>query len=140
MNPIQINLSRPNNWQDMVSNLSEWKDWDRAWRRKLGWRSGLQFWGKTNVHRSRLLLSRHWPHRLCWSWCVWVGVRRHDEPRRFFVNVARKYRSITIQVWSIYTLFTWQDYDWMAGRLARETAPTIYWKHHLEHATPAGTA
>ena len=67
---IKVSLKKPPHWRDIASNAKTWDTWDRAWRRKLGWRAGLRFWGKTNVPGSRTLLSRHWPHHLCWSWSM----------------------------------------------------------------------
>lgn len=138
-----IDWTRPGSWKDRASNLAEWDRWDRTERRKLGWRAGLHFWERTNVPGSRVLVSRHWPHRLCWSWSVWVGKYREgfDGPRQFSFTASRRYRFIRLWVWTHYVNVTWQDSDWMVGLGYRgEDAPKIYWKHHLEHAEPAGSA
>lgn len=143
MKRIKIDLSKPNsNWREAASNLSDWERWDRSWRHKLGWRAGLSFWSKTNTPGSRVLLSRHWPHRLCWSWSIWVGKRREgfDGPPKFILMVSRRYRMADLWLWWVYVRFSWQDSDWMPGISYKKDAPTIYWKHHLEHAAPAGTA
>lgn len=45
-----------------------------------------------------------------------------------------------VQLWSVYAQFNRQDSDYMIGLSYKKDAPTIYWKHHLEFAEPAGTA
>jgi hypothetical protein len=139
---FNIDMEKPNSWRDRASNLDEWIRWDRAMRRKLGWRAGLSFWSETNVTGSRSLLARHWPHRLCWSWSIWVGRHREgfDGPRHLSFVASRKYRFARLWFWWVYLNVSWQDSDWMAGLTYRDNAPKIYWKHHLEHAVPAGTA
>jgi len=144
MKYLKIDLTKPEGgWRERASNLEEWQAWDRAWRKKLGWRAGLAFWRKTNTPKSRVLLSRHWPHRLCWSWSIWVGLRREgfDGPPHFSLMISRRFRMARIQIWSVHAQFNRQDSDWMValGRF-KEGSPTMYWKHHLEHAEPAGTA
>lgn len=142
--PFKFNFTRAARWQDQASNAADWVRWDRDWRRKLGWRAGLVFWGKTNVKGSRVLLCRHWPHRLCWSWSIWVGKRRegYDGPMRFSIVVLRQYRSASLWLGSFYINLHWQDSSFMVavGPDFKSDAPKIYWKHHLENAEPAGTA
>jgi len=144
MKPFVFNLARPmGNWRENASNFVQWQEWDRQWRHKLGWRAGLAFWKKTNVKGSRVLLSRHWPHRLCWSWSIWVGVARpeYDGPNRFFIVIMRPYRNVQWRIWRFIGSVHWQDSDHMAalGRY-RDGAPKIYWKQRLANAEPAGTA
>lgn len=89
----KVDLTPAQRWEDSASNLADWKGWDRMMRSRCGWLAGLAFWGKTNTESSRVLLSRHWPHRLCWSWSIRVGVRRDvemDGPRR--VSLGRRDR------------------------------------------------
>jgi hypothetical protein len=142
--PFKFNMARSPSWRDSASNVAEWDAWDRAWRHKLGWRAGLKIWGQTNMAGSRTLISRHWPHRLCWDWSVWVGRWRegHDGPRRCSIVVSRPYRFAEIWVWTHYARLSWQNSQWMVavGPTYRPGAPKIYWKHHLENAIPAGTA
>lgn len=141
MQRFSIDLTRPHSWRDDASNLEEWKLWDSMMRRNFGWRAGLAFWNKVSTPGSRSLVSRHWPHRLCWSWSVWVGKHREgfDGPRRFSFVASRKYRFVEVWVWTHYVRVAWQNYDWMAG-LQYKDAPKIYWRHHLERAEPVGTA
>lgn len=142
---IKIDLRRRTgeSWRSQASNAEAWLSWDRAWRRKLGWRAGLAFWSQTNTPGSRVLLSRHWPHRLCWSWSIWVGLMRpeFDGPRRFLFILRRPYRQFDVRLWWVKVNYHWQDSAWM-GALgpAYADAPKLYWKHHLENAEPAGTA
>lgn len=140
--PFKIDLTKPPCWRDHASNVEVWDAWDSAWRKRLGWRAGLTFWGKTNTPKSRILLSRHWPHRLCWSWSIWVGLARPGFDRKCFsFVVSRRWRMTDIRLWWFKFSFNTQDSDWMAGLGPyRQDAPKIYWKHHLQHAEPAGTA
>jgi hypothetical protein len=144
MKRFHFDWGRPvSDWREGASNLAEWQAWDRSWRRKLGWRAGLTFWSKTNVPGSRSLLARHWPHRLCWSWSIWVGVARpdFDGPNRIYLNVSRRYRSIEWRLWRFKGSTHWQDSDWMVALGPyKDDAPKIYWKHHLEHAEAVGSA
>lgn len=139
---FRCDFEKPGCWRERASNLAEWEAWDRAWRKKLGWRAGLRFWSKTNVPGSRSLLSRHWPHRLCWSWSIWVGIARPGYDKKCFLfSYSRKYRRLDVRLWWFKLDWSWQDSQWMVGLGPyRKDAPTIYWKHHLEHAVPAGTA
>lgn len=141
--PIRIDFTPGQNWRDDASNLAEWDVWDRAWRKKLGWRAGLRFWGGTSTPGSRVLISRHWPHLLCWSWSVWVGKRREgfDGPRRFSIGYSRQYRCADIWLFVVYARLSWQNYGHMANVGPRYAdAPKIFWKHHLENAEPLGSA
>jgi uncharacterized protein YdaU (DUF1376 family) len=139
-----INLEKPRDWRDGAYNLAEWKAWDRAQRTRLGFFSGLKFWGTTNTPGSRVLLSRHWPHRLCWDWSIWVGLHRGadwDGPLKVAFIVSRKYRNVNISLLWFKLNANWQNYQHMAGLgpIGRG-APSILWNHHLEHAEPAGRA
>lgn len=139
----KVDLTPAARWEDSASNLDVWRQWDATMRQRCGWRAGLAFWGKTNTEGGRVLLSRHWPHRLCWSWSIWVGLRRGvdmDGPSRVSLVIGRPYRFCEIQIVRAYVRVTWQNYGWMVASRYEAGAPTIYWKHHLEHAVPAGTA
>lgn len=142
MRRFSIDWTSPRHWRDDASNAADWEYWDREIRRKLGWRAGLAFWSKTSTPGSRVLLSRHWPHHLCWSWSIWVGKWRqgYDGPRQLSFVASRRYRFIRLWLWGVYVNVSWQDSDWMAGLAYRGEAPKLYWKHHLLHAEPAGSA
>lgn len=140
---MSIDLEKPNDWRDGASNLEQWSSWDRAQRRKRGILAGLVFWSKTNVPRSRVLLSRHWPHRLCWDWALWVSMHRpgYDGARSLSLVVTRKYRSVSLNLVFVRFRLSWQNSQWMvASGPLRETAPKILWVHHLAAAEPAGHA
>lgn len=49
---------------------------------KLPWWSGLRI-RKTN-ERGMFCFSRHYPHRLCWDWSFWFGVRLDRRGKRDF--------------------------------------------------------
>lgn len=140
---IGIQLQRPRSWRDDAYNLADFDAWDRAQRRKLGWRAGLAFWTKTNVPGSRVLISRHWPHLLCWSWAVWVGGHRKgfDGPRRFILQVSRPYRMVHLNLFGPSIRLSWQDYGHMAALGPDgERAPRVLWNHHLKNMPAAGSA
>jgi hypothetical protein len=141
---VGFNFEKPGKWQDNALNLDAWKAWDRAQRQRLGFFSGLKFWSKTNTPGSRVLLARHWPHRLCWDWSIWVGFYRgakYDGPRKFLLSVSRKYRSINVSLFFVNAHITWQNYSYMGGLGPTGTeCPQIIWAHHLQHAEPMGTA
>ncbi len=139
-----VNLTKPKDWRGGAYNLKEWEAWDAAKRKKLGFFAGLKFWSKTNTPHSRVLLSRHWPHRLCWDWSIWIGMHRGahwDGPLKLAFIVARQYRSVDIRLLWFKMHWTWQNYGYMpALGPAGDGAPDILWNHHLEHAEPAGSA
>jgi len=140
--PFKIDLTPPaNNWRENASNFGAWEKWDKSWRKRLGWRAGLSFWSKTNVEGSRSF-SRHWPHRLCWSWSIWVSRNRPGfETNRIGFVFVRRYRNFDLMLWKWRVTGHWQNYDYMAGLGPyKEGAPKIYWKHHLQNAEPAGSA
>lgn len=142
---IKIDLRRAPRWEEHASNLDEFRQWDRAHRKRLGFLAGLQFWGKTNTPHSRVLLSRHWPHKLCWDWSMWVTWWHRDREeysgsRRLSLHLSLYYRSIDLHFWLGSISLSWQNYGYMGGLAVKPPAPKIYWKHHLEQATPMGRA
>lgn len=142
MKHFHVDLTKRRSWREDASNPADWEAWDRAWRKKLGWRAGLTFWRKTNVPGRRLLIARHWPHRLCWSWGVdvsWLRPERGDI-RRFAFYASTLSHSVDLYLWFWSIDYHWQNYDWMVAVHLKGSEPKIYWKHHLEHAAPVGTA
>lgn len=137
-----FNPKKPGSWKDRAVNAAEWETWDRDQRKAQGWRSGLGFWTKTNCEGSRVLLARHWPHRLCWSWSIWVGLHRkkYDGPRRLEFVFHRGYRFLNVSLFGPYIRVSWQDSDHMIGLGYRDSGPKIIWAHHLQHAEPVGSA
>lgn len=126
---FRIDVRRPPSWQDRAENLPEWRRWDRQMRRRVGWRAGLNFWTKTNMRGSRVLLSRHWPHLICWSWSIWVGRWRagYDGPLRLSLHVSRYYRHADLWLFWWYVRVSWQDYGHMACSRYEGEAPEIRW-------------
>lgn len=143
MDLLKLDLQRPKSWRASASNLEDWVKWDRAWRKRLGWRAGLGFWQKSNVSTDRIIAYRHWPHRLCWQWTVRVGLyRKGYDTRRIGLTFSRRYRTASLHLWLIHFDAAWQDSDHMVavGPPYNEDAPKIYWKHHLENVEPMGSA
>jgi len=59
--------------------------WLTAQARKLWpWHAGLRFWEKTNCARTWVLVSRHHPAILTWSWSVWVALFPRTSARLLF--------------------------------------------------------
>lgn len=140
---VSVLLSRPRCWREDAYNLTAFDAWDREQRRKLGWRAGLRFWKKTNIPGSRVLISRHWPHLLCWQWSVWVGRYQgleKDGHRRFALIYLRPHRSFELRLFGPYLRVMWQDSDWMTACGYSPASPKILWQHHLEAAEPQGSA
>lgn len=136
---IVLDLQRPRDWRDDVYNLRQFDAWDLSQRQARGWLAGLAFWQRTNVPYSRVLVARHWPHLLCWSWSCWLGLHRpgFDGPRRLTIVVERG-RSIELRLFGPWLRWSRQDYGHMGKRDCG--APEIVWQHHLRQAQPAGHA
>ncbi|MFC5423233.1 hypothetical protein ACFPOB_27180 [Bosea eneae] len=141
---VQFDFKPARCWRDDAYNLAKFDAWDHAERRKRGWRAGLSFWGRTNVQGSRVLIARHWPHLLCWSWSIWVSRYRkgYSGPRRFVLQVHRGYRFAEIALFGPSIRLSWQDSGWMPAvdRRGPDGAPKILWNHHLANAEAAGSA
>jgi hypothetical protein len=62
-------------------------------KRISGWRSPYQFFTRTNVAGSWVLVSYHHPAQLCWEWSIWLSVgkqaRRSSKPWRWFHHSSR---------------------------------------------------
>lgn len=141
---FNLDLTKSRNWRESAANLSEWEAWDRIERERRGFFAGLKFWRKTNVPGSRVLLSRHWPHRLCWDWSVWIGLHRgkeYDGSLGVRINISRRYRVVNIDVLWLKFHVHWQGSQYMAalGPFSAE-APKIVWMHHLARADGSNDA
>lgn len=135
--------TKPHDWRDNASNLEEWESWDRAKRKERGWFAGLDFWKRTNVPSRYTLLSRHWPHRLCWDWSISVGLVRplYDGSRKVSFILSRKHRILDICLIFFNVHAAWQNYQYMGGMgIDGQSVPKIYWSRHLKNADPAGNA
>jgi hypothetical protein len=108
---LKIDFTRPRSWRDRAPSLAEWERWDCRMRRRFGWRAGLSFWSRTNTPGQRVLLSRHWPHRVCWSWSISFGRRREGwhGPRHFSFVASRKDRFMGLWLWVMYVNMSYQD-------------------------------
>jgi hypothetical protein len=133
-----IDLKPGRNWRDDALNLAEFDAWDDAERARRGWLAGLSFWTKTNVKGERILLSRHWPHLLCWSWSIRVGWRNRSRPRRAFAFLMhRRYKRFELSLFGPFIEAHWQDYGHMAA-VSRNDAPKIVWTHHQTRSAEDG--
>lgn len=137
--------TRPNNWRERATakSLAAFDAWDRAQRKRLGWRAGLRAWSKTNVARRRNLLSRHWPHKLCWDWlvCASIVLPVNAETNGLKLILSRRYRHVDVVLGPLHIHAAWQDSGYMAGvGPYRTEAPKLVWSDHLAHMEPRGTA
>lgn len=84
--------------------------WDVATQRRLGWRAGLTFWAKTNTN-GRILISRHWPHKLCWDWSLaWEPYRGRERDGERTIGLVYGYGSCTVHLAICRFRYSWQDY------------------------------
>lgn len=84
----------------------------RRWSRRRKWRhpfAGLAFFRRTSDPTVTDLVSRHWPHLMCWSWGLSWHRQKGDE--RYGWRPIRLGNSIL--VWRL--RLSWQDYDWMVA-------------------------
>ncbi len=120
-------------WRDGSSgmlNAADFIAWDKGMKRKLGWRAGLKFFSKTSSPRSWTLVSRHWPHLLCWDWSVWAGFHRGklwDGDRRLRFVLDKRHAELNL--FGPYIRYSWQRCDYMAGMNYKKTAPEPIWSH-----------
>ena len=68
-----------------MATCAEFERWDRRQKLKNVF-AGIRFWGKTNVTGAHLLISRHWPHLLCWSWSIWYFGPKSPELYRYSIG------------------------------------------------------
>lgn len=102
-----------------------------------GWRSPYSFFGRTSSKGLYNVASYHHPARLCWSWCLSLGVGPRHAPWRARPFWRSGYGQTCFVIPGILCLrFSRQTYDWMvsgnlrnmlrfladAERMNRETA------------------
>jgi hypothetical protein len=106
--------------------------WDRKMRRRFGLLRTIRWFGRTNQPGKRwMIASLHWPHRLCWSWCLdWAVVSR--ECAGFKMTYG--YRQFALVLWRRQLSLHWQESDWMPALAYRGEAPEVIWKHDIERA------
>lgn len=120
-------------WRKNAANLAEFETWDRKWKRRYGWRGGLRFFSKTNTPGRWVIVSRHWPHLLCWSWSVSAGFCRrpsYDSPRRFVLSIDRRSGHVELRLFWPFISVHWQRSEHMIGMNHRKDGPAIIWNHH----------
>lgn len=78
---------------------------------------GLSFFKKTNVKYSYVLVSRHWPHLLCWSWSLWITFYKPNASRYCWKPIIRMRQGGTKHLIFRFGLGEFrlvrQPYDWM---------------------------
>jgi hypothetical protein len=111
---------------DRVPAVMAFEKWSADQKRKLGPFAGLKMFSRTSG-RSIIIVSRHWPHLLCWQWLLdWVPYKA-DEKRRLFA-FYRHTNTWTMHLAGLgYLYFKRQSYDRMAalGPLGAD-APEIF--------------
>lgn len=125
-------------WRSDAVNLAEFDAWDRGMRKRLGFFAGLIFFQRhgSDNRTAWTVAARHWPHKLCWDWCVhWTPWKEHyDGPRRLRAWLP-SYNSTGIECWFGRLSLAWQHYDHMAnvGPIGMD-APKIIWKRDMDTA------
>lgn len=127
-----LDLAKPEQWRDRATpaSLRAFEAWDRGWKRRLGPTAGLAFWTRTNTPGCWNLVSRHWPHKLCWDWLVSLSVRqrRNDTPLGLLFSLHRRYRYASLTLLWVNLYLTWQNDDWMVHRaFLGDHGPEIEW-------------
>jgi hypothetical protein len=111
---------------DRVPQVLAFEAWSERQKRVLGPFAGLKVFSRTSGG-SLIIVSRHWPHLLCWQWLLdWVPYRT-DERRRWFA-LYRQPNSWTLHLARLgYLYFKRQSYDRMAALGPRwADAPVIF--------------
>lgn len=114
-------------------NYADVAAWDRKRRRELGFLAGLK-WFERLPNGRIMLVSRHWPHRLCWSWFIDLSRIRTDlgYPRKFGFVASRLARQVRVALWSHELAFHWQHSWWMANVGPESmTAPRPIWRRQF---------
>lgn len=136
-----MSLQKPGTWKKQAVNSAEFDAWDYALRCKLGFFTGLKFFQRhsSQSRTAWTVAARHWPHKLCWDWCIhWTPWSEHyDGPHRLRVWLPR-YGSTGFECWFGRLHLSWQDDGWMGavGPLG-VGAPKIIWKHQIDTAAKA---
>lgn len=130
-------MASQRSWRDNAVNVAEFDAWDRATRQRLGLLAGLTLMSKNNTGGYQVV-SRHWPHKLCWDWTLGWHPHRpgyDDGCRRVFFRWSHDYRVGELGIWFGTIRLAWQDYGYMArsGSYAQE-APKIVWQREIDEA------
>lgn len=135
---LVIDLRPPaqQSWRATALNAREIEDWNWRFRWSNGWRyalfAGLRFNAK-NSDGSRTLVSRHWPHRLCWSWSLRYASDVKDfrtmRRRWFLLHILREFRVAELVVAGHALHLSWQDYGYMGTK----GCPKPIWAHQVRH-------
>lgn len=110
---------------DRVPQILAFEAWDRAHRRARPF-AGLCFF-KRSSSRSIIIVSRHWPHLLCWQWLLDWKPYKADERRQWLAFYSRP-NTWTLHIARLgYLYFKRQNYDRMAALGPRwADAPVIF--------------
>jgi hypothetical protein len=111
---------------DRVSAVLAFEKWSAEQKRKLGPFAGLKMFRRTSG-RSVIIISRHWPHLLCWQWLLDWAPYKADEKRRLFAFFSDTNTWTLHLAWIGYLYFKRQSYDRMAALGPRwADAPVIF--------------
>jgi hypothetical protein len=119
--------------------------WHAEQCRRLGWRAGLKGPHRGNTKGRTLLLSRHWPHLLCWQWTLdynrsgWSGdaLRSLAETLRTPRAERWRERSAPAVVWDACKplLIYWEPNGWITFRLPFLGSLGLKWQDYDLMAT-----
>jgi hypothetical protein len=129
------------NWQKQAINPEPFEQWDRAWRKRLGFFDGLHFFRRTNSANCINIAARHWPHKLCWDWILswtWAIGPYYYPPWRWQWSLDH---GINIGLIIGHFRFQRQDCGHMAALGPNYAdAPRVVWKRQITELPPAGNA
>lgn len=76
---------------DFIVSEKQFIDWNETWKRK-NYFAGLAFFNRTSSRLCFNIISRHWPHLLCWSWLISVDFGLPRSWMRFgFYHVNKRH-------------------------------------------------
>jgi hypothetical protein len=78
-------------WEERQAYVARGYAISKQKKRELGFFAGLQFFGKSDY--TLMIVSRHWPHLIPWSWFLAWHAYRGDERRRWF-RLSRKWNKL----------------------------------------------
>lgn len=131
-----MNLRKKPPLSQRMLNYAEVAAWDQRRRRELGFFAGLRWFERVQDGRL-LLISRHWPHRLCWSWFADISRIKTELGycRKFAFSISRVAHQARLSLWSHEIAFHWQRSSWWMPNVGpeKQRAPVAVWRRQFTH-------
>lgn len=116
-------------------NNDKLRAFDRERRRRAPL-AGLRFFQRTSSAGWFLLVSRHWPHRLCWDWSLsWHHPQRaKGEMHPLGLSVGNRWhQKVSLGLWFGSLSFVKQPYGYMLQTFGEDPAPKAIYEHNITH-------